>query len=393
MAVSETISKLEESKRDIALRLRAQLANGAPDMAPSTMRVDASIYTDQDHFERELATLFTNEPFFVGLSVELPDSGSFKTVKVGRSEIIVIRQKDGSLKAFHNACIHRGMKLVDAESGRTPRIICPYHAWSYGTDGSLLAMPNPKCFGSDEVVERELVGVGVGEAVGLMFARLGNKAPVDVRAHLGAMYDEIEEMKIAEMRPSEVHRDTWHANWKLGMDGYCEGYHFDTVHPQTLGGYAVSNAHAVDYFGWNVREAFCLVPLKDMPADEVQSAEIRNGEHLILIYLFFPNMVMATIEGGVSVVSMLPGEHAQESRFVELRGLRRDLPPETAAMVDAQLKFTYHDVTFVEDRPVAYATNEVLNSGAIKSLVFGRNEAPLQHFHRGLAERISKSLT
>jgi phenylpropionate dioxygenase-like ring-hydroxylating dioxygenase large terminal subunit len=125
--------------------------------APSTRRVDPHAddavrwdppatlpghdYCSDEVFEVERDRLFQGSWFCVGRAEELPDTGSFVVVDVAGESVLIVRGADGSLRAFLNVCRHRGSQLCQG-SGSVSAIRCPYHAWSYGVDGRLLATPN-----------------------------------------------------------------------------------------------------------------------------------------------------------------------------------------------------------------------------------------------------------
>src|SRR4051794_20373699 len=95
-------------------------------------------YTDPDYFQLDLETLWYREWLFAGHDCELAKPGSYITLQVGDYPVIVLRAGDGSIKAFHNSCRHRGSRLCSAERGTVAKLVCPYHQWTYELDGRLL---------------------------------------------------------------------------------------------------------------------------------------------------------------------------------------------------------------------------------------------------------------
>ena len=99
--------------------------------------LEAPFYTSQDFFDLDMSAIFTKHWLFVAAEAELPEPGDFVTVEVGPSSVIIVRDDDEEVRAFHNVCRHRGSRILDDERGSVGNLVCPYHHWTYGVDGSL----------------------------------------------------------------------------------------------------------------------------------------------------------------------------------------------------------------------------------------------------------------
>src|SRR5438067_409130 len=139
-------------------------------LAPATMRNPASAYTDPSRFAHERVALFRRRPQMLALSSECATPGAFITADLGGVPVVVVRQADGSLKGFVNACRHRGAPVVSGE-GERPRFACPYHGWVYDLDGSLLARPYAEAAFDVPKEGCGLKPVFVTEGYGLIFAQ------------------------------------------------------------------------------------------------------------------------------------------------------------------------------------------------------------------------------
>ncbi|MFM6308176.1 MAG: aromatic ring-hydroxylating oxygenase subunit alpha, partial [Dolichospermum sp.] len=104
-------------------------------------------YTDAEIFAKEMKNLWRNTWQLVGRQETIPEPGDYITYTLGEEPIFVVRATDGSLKAMHNLCPHRGAKLLEGEGNCAHhKITCPYHAWTYNLDGHLLGITKPKLF-------------------------------------------------------------------------------------------------------------------------------------------------------------------------------------------------------------------------------------------------------
>ena len=97
------------------------------------------LYTDQRAFEFDLAAIYARSWLMAGLECEVPAPGSYLAFMVGDWPVLVVRDKAGEIRAFHNSCRHRGSILCQPGHGAAPRLVCPYHRWTYDLDGSLFA--------------------------------------------------------------------------------------------------------------------------------------------------------------------------------------------------------------------------------------------------------------
>jgi phenylpropionate dioxygenase-like ring-hydroxylating dioxygenase large terminal subunit len=209
-------------------------------------------YADPAVFALEQSRIFESMWFAVARGAELASSGSFLTADVGRENVIVIRGRDGTLRAFLNVCRHRGARLCAQPSGEVKRTLrCPYHAWTYGLDGKLTAAPNLTSMQDVDRTEYGLVQVHLREWLGYAWVCLADSPPSFDDAVKGAVSERLGGDTVIDAWSADTltvgRRITYDvkANWKLIVENFMECYHCATIHPELTevlpefaGGYA-----------------------------------------------------------------------------------------------------------------------------------------------------------
>jgi phenylpropionate dioxygenase-like ring-hydroxylating dioxygenase large terminal subunit len=189
--------------------------------------LDQRFYTDPDIYQLELDRIITKNWILAGHQSQLPNPGDFRVVKVANESAIIVRNKDGELKAFANVCRHRGSLVCLEQSGNTRKFECPYHGWVYDTDGKLMAARNmPDDFHKDE---HSLHPVSLDNVHGLLFIAFCDNPP----SLEGAKRDLAEAMAIFDFPNLKVAAQKTYpiaANWKLATENYQECYHCATAH-------------------------------------------------------------------------------------------------------------------------------------------------------------------
>lgn len=218
----------------------AETITPAPEQAGSLIRtLPGNTYTDATIFELEQEKIFESMWFCAVRSADLPTAGDFRTVQIGRESVLVARSRDGSLRAFLNICRHRGARLCVEETGSVQRSFqCPYHAWTYGLDGKLVAAPNLTSMPDIDRTEYGLKPVHLREWLGYVWLCLAENPPPfddtvlsDVAGRLGSI-EAIENYDIDELTVGRRVTYDVKANWKLIIENFMECYHCATIHPE-----------------------------------------------------------------------------------------------------------------------------------------------------------------
>jgi p-cumate 2,3-dioxygenase subunit alpha len=203
-------------------------------------RVHRSVYRDQQIFERERERIWGRVWLYLGHASEVPSPGDFKLRTIGGRELIFLRDVHGTVRAFLNACPHRGTAVCREPEGNAKRMRCFYHAWTFDTEGRLVSLPSPDAYpGGDDFRDR----LGLRPVARLevlhdfVFISYATTGP-DLASYLGEAADYISlvaDHSDAGMRvvPGEQ-RYYSRANWKLGVENAMDGYHFAPSHATFL---------------------------------------------------------------------------------------------------------------------------------------------------------------
>jgi phenylpropionate dioxygenase-like ring-hydroxylating dioxygenase large terminal subunit len=166
----------------------------------------------------------------------IPKAGDYATFDLGPESIVVLRDREGSIRAFHNVCRHRGARLLDGAGNCSAAITCPYHGWSYRHDGGLIGTPVRDSFPGLNRAEHGLRPVRTDIAFGFVFVCLAADSagnfPQPVSKTWGRLGEELLPYRCEEMVPlGPIASDVWNVDWKIAMDNYLESYHVPIGHP------------------------------------------------------------------------------------------------------------------------------------------------------------------
>ncbi len=353
---------------------------GSIALAPAVQRVPARHYTDPARFERERARIFRRLPLLLATSVELPKPGDYCALEAVGMPVLLCRGGDGQVRAFANLCRHRGAQLVPEGCGRARRFVCPYHAWSYDTDGALVGIMDEAEFGAVARESHGLVKLPVLERAGLIWVTPDPHSTLDI-AHFLSGYDALLSSFAFERWTLLERREVKGPNWKLAFDGYLDLYHLPILHKDTFGADFPNRAlyHA---FGPHQRVDApnpALLELEAKPEAMWPTEMLNTG-----VWTIFPHVSIATFDTGLRGVllsQLFPGAEVGESRTVQSYLVAT--PPESEEQrkaLDAQWELLGY-VVEQEDYATGFRQQAALQSGALPAVMFGRNEGGGQTFH------------
>ncbi len=355
--------------------------NDTLDLADGVYKVPIENYYDPVRWEAEKKQIFRRLPLTLAATAELREPGDYKAMEAAGVQVIITRTRSGEAKAFVNMCSHRGARLLENGRGTAHKFTCPYHAWTYSTDGDLVAIYAAEDFGDIDKSCYGLRELPLLEKAGLIWVTLDADSNLDINDFLSGYDDMLAQFGF----------EGWHAyhqqtvegpNWKVAYDGYLDYYHLPILHRQTFG---AEMGNRANYYSWGPhthlgRPDTFFEEYADKPAEEWPTPALLGG-----VWTIFPHISIATFAGGgrsVMLSQLFPGD-TPETSYTNQLFLMESLPETEEQKAEAQQQFEFLKyVVQEEDYATGIALQKNLDVGARDHLLFGRNEAGGQRFHK-----------
>ncbi|MFN3990837.1 MAG: aromatic ring-hydroxylating oxygenase subunit alpha [Erythrobacter sp.] len=373
-----------------AATLLQHTAEGTFPLAPGVMELQADHYTSPQRFDAEKARVFRRVPLVLAASCEIPRAGDYKTLDVAGIPVLLVRDRQGQAHALLNACTHRGAAVASG-CGTAARFTCPYHGWTFGQDGALIGVASADDFGRLDKALLAMKRFPVAERAGLIWAILDPASRHDPASMLGGIDDLLSGFGLADWTLVES-RMLQGPNWKLAFDAHLEFYHVPVLHRATFG---PERSNRAFYFAQGPHQrviapqgrpgesapddlyAFGRVPAAHEPLDPLLMGE----------WILFPGTSINTFYiGGIRCVLVsivVPGAEVGTSTTTQTF-LAESPPDEAARMKMSEMCAFLAHVVGDEDLPTSAFQQQVMGTGLLGEVRFGRNEGGLQHFHTWL---------
>lgn len=381
-----------------------------------TNPISPAVYTDPKQFELERDLIFRRYWLNLGRVSDIPKAGDYVVHDIPflPVSVLLIRGKDGEVRAFHNACTHRGNKICQKfadktsffKSGNKAFFMCEFHGWVFNDKGDLVDIPDERNFFD---IDRKSLGmVRIHSAIweGFIFINLAETPEFSLEEQLGEVKDQLAGYPFDAFSPIFGYEGDVGCNWKLSVDSQVEGYHAVTLHRRTLGnslgGAENPMIHMLDVaaFGENHRLSMPAGSSPDRGPVDALAARFgpsirsydggkltempkgvnptRSDKWAADIYFIFPNFWIALFNGQYQTHNFWPLEVGRMYQRINMYGT----PAETAAQAFAiEYARVMSSNVWLEDFSTLEDCQAIAQSGAIKQLHFQDQEVLCRRFH------------
>jgi len=346
------------------------------------------IYHDPEYFRVEMERVIRPSWQIVCHQSDIPAPGDWRTLDLLGESIIVIRGQDDAVRAFANVCRHRGSRLVDGLEGCAKRLTCPYHAWTYATDGRLIGLPHREDYVDLDPSEWGLFPVELEAWHGFLFIRLERGGPsvsemmmpheAEIAPHC---FEELRALGRITLRPRDV-------NWKNVADNYSDGLHINVAHPglhRLFGdGYRIDADLNVDRMSGDLLDR----PSPNISERAYQAMLPKDAGRTWLYFKLWPNVAFDIYPDQVDFMHFVPVSPTQ-TMIREISYARPDARREMKAA--RYLNWRINRQVNAEDTVLIRRVQQGMDSRLYTPGPLGRSEVCLRNFASKLRRLIPES--
>ena len=340
----------------------------------------AETYFSEARYKEEFEKIFKKEWIYVLHESQIPETGSYETFDLGLTPLLIVRGQDDVVRAFYNVCVHRGHILAEG-SGTANKFICPYHAWTYQTDGTLRAAPGanvssmPDCTRSLRQVETRIRD-------GFVFVRL-EEGKDDFDEKFGGFFEELNRTipDLSRMRFARRYKEPVQCNWKIMVENYLECYHCPVTHP------ALAELVDLENFEISQHEYYLTTTAPaGSPDNAAFSYKVREDmQKRFTGWGLWPNASFNIFPGqhNILIFHMVPSTAEETYGYCDFFFMDGEVDEEAAALMEWEV-----DILETEDNDLIMSAHKGMKSGALDHGTFILHstnhmvsEEPLAHFN------------
>lgn len=366
---------------------KQHVADKTTSLGDEEYKADISRYLDQGRFDQEMQKIFRRLPSALIHRSELSEPDSYQAIETPLGGLIVSRDHEGKSHVFYNSCRHRGARIAEGKVCKK-RMVCPYHAWSYTTDGKLHSLPGQShCFPNLDKADNGLLRIPSVEKYGFIWAcptaDSQEQAEATLDAHLGGMVSHLQWLNADALTFFQRTVRVWKGNWKLFVEGGLETYHFAFAHRETIAPSFYNNIAVID----QVDEHFRVVmPTRELETGPAQS--LHDCSHTLFSLL--PNTAILVQKEHADWIQSRPLSPTEtEITITSIIPSEADLADQKQQQHWAK---NHHitNVTLNEDWALGESIQASLNTRALPYLQYGKNEWALHAFNQVLDGYLAK---
>lgn len=372
-----------------------------PEGFPTLPDMPAGRYTNAEYFALEQQHVFRKSWLFAGHLDEIPERGCYMRWHNAGDPIVIVHGMDGVVRAFHNTCRHRGAPVVTEDRGKSARLMCGYHNWTYKTDGSLVGVPERRDFPADfDMSCRSLMPVRCELFGKIIYVNFDMEA-MPLLDWLGPLAREWEEFAFDRIRLGARHSFDLQCNWKIAMEANMEVYHVPFIHPNTVAP-LVDSTRNYNTFYPNGHARMLAPPPRTTDREHVRAIDSPPGWQQIdtvgelgrtatQSYTLFPNWVSPLSNYFVPPLVFWPT--SLNTTRLELVTMALDWgdapPPDLWTVPDAtQPNGRQMSPIILEDTQFGEAIQKSVEGSAFRSVPLSYQEARIYSFHQSLDRMI-----
>lgn len=381
----QTIARYQER---VEFELARSRRREAPQDCPPLPPVPVARYVDQRFYDLEQEYIFGKQWLYAAMENQLPDVGSYLLWEEAQVPIILVRGRDRKVRAFYNACQHRGGSVVPACKGKTNAFACNFHCWTYDLEGKLKLVPEEYEFPGLDKSKYNLREVRCENWGNMIFVNRDPNA-IPLQQFLGKLPAALDHFDFHNRIYVETMYWDLECNWKIALDAFCESYHISKTHQNTVAAMMDSRAGVANM--WEGGHSYMITPFKrggdafyDRGTTGDPRHEITRSENQSAT--LFPNVELFLMEESMALLNFWP-RGVDKTRF---EGVIITLGPELTETRLDQAKGLVEQLGVVlpEDISNMGAVHRTAKAGLLKYATFGALEKRLYQFNEEIDRKI-----